>query len=561
MKKFLKFIILFCFFTIVGKAQNNGENYKLVSPQYIPIGSSFDVSLITSDQFASADKLKLFLLTNGNLSLDRVELKSLYEQIKLNFSKTIYEPLQIPAYRYSINLKDTALAPGNYFQVIMNLKAEYTKFTSLKIIGIFSRNDSTIGYLNTNKDGFENDSTSFIENKIKFYIPQEKAGNAIKFSQNSNFKIPLKSFDTEKLMFEFWLKPNNSDIKLFSIENNLNTSKVFELNTNNFQSLVVKSVNSEQEFINPSFLSKKAWYHISVVLSQKQNLAYFYCNNVLFSKNRFNGNFNLKELSLDFGNNSGKKSFEIDQLRFVKLINSMNVSFSNKHFPVFSADSSVLLAWFDFNDQTDFQSEKDQLSSSSNNIEFIKSDAPIFAKAPEINISPLSNSYELEWNGGDFKQADQYILQKSTGNSGFKDIYTLQADNAIEKTYSFIDQKSDNSDVIFYRVKQINKDGTVAYSSEVKVGQGNFQPFIVEQNYPNPFNPKTSIAVDLLQDSEVQVTIYNLEGKKISDLFKGNLSKGTHNFSFDANDLPSGVYLYRVSTPNFTETKKMILTK
>jgi len=95
----------------------------------------------------------------------------------------------------------------------------------------------------------------------------------------------------------------------------------------------------------------------------------------------------------------------------------------------------------------------------------------------------------------------------------------------------------------------------------VKIGQGITEPFIVEQNYPNPFNPTTSIVVDLLQDSDVQIIIYNLEGKEIAKLFKGFLTSGTHKFSFDASELPSGIYLYKVSTPEFSSTKKMILTK
>ncbi len=83
-----------------------------------------------------------------------------------------------------------------------------------------------------------------------------------------------------------------------------------------------------------------------------------------------------------------------------------------------------------------------------------------------------------------------------------------------------------NNEIVFYRVKQINKDGSVVYSSQVKVGQGLSEPFIVEQNFPNPFNPKTSIEVELLEDNEVTIVIYNLEGREVTQLYKGFLIKG-----------------------------------
>ena len=84
----------------------------------------------------------------------------------------------------------------------------------------------------------------------------------------------------------------------------------------------------------------------------------------------------------------------------------------------------------------------------------------------------------------------------------------------MKKIIRCLDQKDESSEVVYYRVKQVDKDGSIVYSSQVKVGQGLFEPFIVEQNYPNPFNPKTSIVVELLEDTQVKVIVYNLEGKR-----------------------------------------------
>ena len=65
----------------------------------------------------------------------------------------------------------------------------------------------------------------------------------------------------------------------------------------------------------------------------------------------------------------------------------------------------------------------------------------------------------------------------------------------------------------------------------------------------------------MLVDTDFEIVVYNLEGQRIAVLFKGFLAKGEHQFTFDGSDLPSGIYLYKAWSPNFSQTKKMILAK
>lgn len=85
--------------------------------------------------------------------------------------------------------------------------------------------------------------------------------------------------------------------------------------------------------------------------------------------------------------------------------------------------------------------------------------------------------------------------------------------------------------------------------------------FSLNQNYPNPFNPTTQINFDLPEAGEVQLVIYDLTGRAVQTLINNTLSPGTHQITFDASQLSSGVYLYRLSTPGFTATRKMMLVK
>lgn len=85
--------------------------------------------------------------------------------------------------------------------------------------------------------------------------------------------------------------------------------------------------------------------------------------------------------------------------------------------------------------------------------------------------------------------------------------------------------------------------------------------FALEQNYPNPFNPSTIISFSLPKPSVVRLTIYNTVGEEIRQLVNGNLEAGSYNIIFEAGELPSGIYLYRMQVDNISFTKKMILQK
>jgi hypothetical protein len=86
--------------------------------------------------------------------------------------------------------------------------------------------------------------------------------------------------------------------------------------------------------------------------------------------------------------------------------------------------------------------------------------------------------------------------------------------------------------------------------------------FALLQNYPNPFNPSTVIRFDLPKESKVTLKVYNALGQVVNTLVDGELlAAGRYEKQFNAMNLPSGVYFYRIETPGYTSTKKMILMK
>ncbi len=83
----------------------------------------------------------------------------------------------------------------------------------------------------------------------------------------------------------------------------------------------------------------------------------------------------------------------------------------------------------------------------------------------------------------------------------------------------------------------------------------------LEQNYPNPFNPTTSITFDMPVQGNVELKVYDILGKEVASLVSGNLNAGTHHIPFDASSLASGIYIYKLTTGDFTDSKKMVLIK
>ncbi len=85
--------------------------------------------------------------------------------------------------------------------------------------------------------------------------------------------------------------------------------------------------------------------------------------------------------------------------------------------------------------------------------------------------------------------------------------------------------------------------------------------FSLSQNFPNPFNPSTNIQFALPEDSQVKLQVFDLLGRRVRTLISKSMKAGYHEIVFDASDLATGVYLYRIQAGNFLETKKMLLIK
>jgi hypothetical protein len=85
--------------------------------------------------------------------------------------------------------------------------------------------------------------------------------------------------------------------------------------------------------------------------------------------------------------------------------------------------------------------------------------------------------------------------------------------------------------------------------------------YALSQNYPNPFNPSTVISYQLPKSGNVKLTVFDVLGREVKTLVNEYKSAGTYEVTFDGSALSSGLYLYRITSGDFSDTKKMMLVK
>jgi hypothetical protein len=173
---------------------------------------------------------------------------------------------------------------------------------------------------------------------------------------------------------------------------------------------------------------------------------------------------------------------------------------------------------------------------------------------------------ELSWITATETNNQGFEVQRSTGGE-FEAIAFVEGHGTTTEVqaYSYAD-RSVSVGSYSYRLKQVDFDGTTTYSNIVEVDVSAPAEFALDQNYPNPFNPSTKIAFRLAVDSKVSLKVFDVLGQEVSNLVNTNLAAGSHKVDFDASNLNSGVYLYRIEATgidgtNFVDVKKMILTK
>ena len=173
---------------------------------------------------------------------------------------------------------------------------------------------------------------------------------------------------------------------------------------------------------------------------------------------------------------------------------------------------------------------------------------------------------ELNWITSTETNNRGFEIERMENDSWQKVAFVNGAGTSTEITnYSFSDDVSSlNANVIRYRLKQIDYNGTYTYSNEIEVNTNPID-YALYQNYPNPFNPVTTIKYSVPAAGHVNLTVYDVLGNKVTELVNTVKSAGTYNALFSTSTagggLASGVYYCKMTGGNHTKVIKLILMK
>jgi hypothetical protein len=237
------------------------------------------------------------------------------------------------------------------------------------------------------------------------------------------------------------------------------------------------------------------------------------------------------------------------------------------YFDMVSDSNGASLAW-----AATFNGEQDVYYSYITDTTIVPVELVSFSASVAANIVTLEWNTATELNNHGFEiERSLDIINLPDGEAGWRTIGFREGKGTTSEPqqYSYSDIFSGiESSKLYYRLKQIDFNGTFEYSDFVEVEIAP-STFALSQNYPNPFNPSTSISYQLPVKSFVKLEVYDVLGNKVLTLVNEEKPAGSFKVELDGISLQSGVYFYRLqagdpssgSGQSFVETKKMLVLK
>ncbi len=186
-----------------------------------------------------------------------------------------------------------------------------------------------------------------------------------------------------------------------------------------------------------------------------------------------------------------------------------------------------------------------------------KFDTPLPVELTLFTVNKVGGNIVLNWKTATEVNNLGFDIESSNDGVSFTTVGFVEGhgNSNTLNSYSFV--ATDGAE--YYRLNQLDVDGTSKYSDVVKVDADLI--YKLSQNYPNPFNPSTEVSFTLPQSIRANVSIYNALGQRIMEVVNRTFSAGAHSITIDASELSSGMYFYKLETANYSKTMKMLLIK
>lgn len=187
-----------------------------------------------------------------------------------------------------------------------------------------------------------------------------------------------------------------------------------------------------------------------------------------------------------------------------------------------------------------------------------------FTTAVELtsfNAKISGSSIILNWSTSTETNNKGFAVERKNSENIFTEIAFINGKGTTTQLQNYSYSDNISAGKYTYRLKQVDLDGSVSFSSEIEAEIKLPSVYEISQNYPNPFNPGTIIKYSVPVDGIVRIAVYNTLGEKVSELVNQFVKAGSYEINFNANRLSSGVYFYKLESGTFVQTKKMTILK
>jgi hypothetical protein len=188
---------------------------------------------------------------------------------------------------------------------------------------------------------------------------------------------------------------------------------------------------------------------------------------------------------------------------------------------------------------------------------------PLPVNLSSFSAVPSNGKINLSWKTSVETNNHGFDVERSADKSVWASLTFIQGqgNSNTAKEYSYSDNSITKAGTYYYRLKQIDNNGGYKYSDITEADYVVPTAYSLNQNYPNPFNPNTMISYSLPLASNVKISVYNAIGETVKILENGFKSAGNYSVSFNAANMPSGIYFYRIEAGTFSQVRKMMLLK
>jgi hypothetical protein len=175
----------------------------------------------------------------------------------------------------------------------------------------------------------------------------------------------------------------------------------------------------------------------------------------------------------------------------------------------------------------------------------------------------------LSWTTASETDNDHWVVERSLAATGPWSVVHEepgQGTVSTETRYTYVDRGVQNGLTYWYRLTDVSLMGARRSHAPIDATPGGVSDivpseFVLKQNFPNPFNPTTTFEFAIPRQGFVTLKVYDLLGREVANVLEGNLEARQYQVTWKATNLSSGVYLYTLTAPGFSDTRKLLLMK